>query len=81
MTTYTEVQRFEIENHQVLVVQSCRPTNCQTVASGLDDGRILIWRTLDAAALVTWARDNRYVRQLNCFEGEQYRVALPTCES
>ncbi len=81
MTTYTEVQRFETNNAQVFAVQSCRTAGCQTAASGLEDGRIILWRTLEAAALIEWARDNRYVRQLDCFEGKQYRVALPECES
>jgi len=47
---------------------------------GYRDGRVELWRidsTLDE--LLTWTRNNRYIRELTCQERELYRVE-PLCE-
>lgn len=79
ITAYAELQRFDAGNFQIYSVRHCPVAGCQTAASGLEDGRIILWRILDAPALIQWARQNRYVRDLDCFEREQYRVALAEC--
>lgn len=47
--------------------------------SGQDNGALTTWQTFTPETLVTWARQNRYIRELDCFEREQYRLDKGNC--
>jgi WD40 repeat protein len=54
--------------------------DARRLVSGRDSGLMndwLVFRDDDAA---TWAQSNRYIRELDCFERDRYRV-LPACDA
>lgn len=47
--------------------------------SGQDNGTLSQWLAFTTQELVAWVRENRYIRELDCFEREQYRVPSAEC--
>lgn len=47
---------------------------------GEENGRIEVWQAYNPEGVTTWARANRYLRELSCIERESYRVE-PFCPS
>jgi WD40 repeat protein len=55
------------------------PPDDSLIAAGTDDGTIYEWRKFSLPALISWVRENRYIRDLSCLERALYRVE-PFCE-
>lgn len=49
------------------------------VLSAAGDGSLIYWRISDLFALRQWVTDNRYIRELTCYEREQFRIE-PLCD-
>lgn len=50
------------------------------VLSAAGDGTLILWRISDLFELHQWIEDNRYIRELTCYEREQFRIE-PLCEA
>lgn len=53
--------------------------NGQEVLSATTDALVTQWRISDVDELLAWVQDNRYLRELTCYEREQNRIE-PLCE-
>ncbi|MCU0514289.1 MAG: protein kinase [Anaerolineae bacterium] len=72
---YNEWQRFESPAESIYAARFS--PDGRTAAVGMEDGTVILWQTLPRAELIAWARANRYVRPITCFERDQYRLELP----
>lgn len=70
-------QRFAVDEDTAIFSIAASPSG-DFAATGLENGEVLLWHTFDASELIEWTRQNRYVRELDCYEHEQYRIE-PFC--
>ncbi len=72
---------FRYDEHSDWVSQVAFIPNSDFAVSSGQDKTLRIWRVgLEPQAMLTWARENRYLRELTCGERDQFRVE-PYCET
>ncbi|PJF44778.1 MAG: hypothetical protein CUN55_02220 [Phototrophicales bacterium] len=75
--TGAELRRFSLSNAGAWGV-AFDPSG-EYIISANTDATLTIWRIGDASELVEWIFNNRYVRELTCYEREQNDIE-PLCE-
>ena len=72
---------FRYDEHSDWVSQVAFIPNSDFAVSSGQDKTLRIWRVmLEPEAMLTWAKENRYLRDLTCGERTQFRVE-PYCET
>jgi len=72
---------FRFDNHTDWINEVLFMPDGITAISGSQDRTARLWRLpTNADEIISWAQENRYVRELSCAERDRYRVE-PFCET
>ena len=77
LDVYIERQRYNLGKTDIFAL-TLTPVG-RTMVAGLDNGQITFWRSFTLDSLLGWARQNRYIRDVTCFEVSLYRLEGEAC--
>lgn len=74
---YIERQRYNLGKTDIFAL-TLTPVG-RTMVAGLDNGQVTFWRSFTLESLLGWAKQNRYIRDVTCFEVSLYRLEGEAC--
>jgi len=72
LSAYVERQRYTLNDADVFAL-ALTPEG-RTMVAGLASGELSFWQSFSLEGLLEWAKQNRYIRTVSCFEISLYRL-------
>ena len=73
-----EIRRYQ--GHTAGVWSVAFSPDGESLLSGSGDRTMILWQISNTVELRRWVQDNRYIRDLTCYEREQFQIE-PLCEA